>query len=84
MQGLGVGPRYSTRDHWIQESIKGIFDSGLSWAIEAAEKKFQTAIKYATVSFHSQKYIFSAVTKKLHSIKVRFFLNWKVFYFGLK
>ena len=39
MQGLGVGPRYSTRDLWIQESRKGIFNSGLFWAVEAAEKK---------------------------------------------
>ena len=38
MQGLGVGPRYSTRDHWTQESIKGIFNSGLFWAVEAAER----------------------------------------------
>ena len=30
-------PRYSTTDHWIQESIKRIFNSGLFWA--AAEKK---------------------------------------------
>ena len=81
MQGLGVGPRYSTRDHWIQESIKGIFNSGLFWAVESAEKKNPNChYKYATfdVSFHSQKYIFkkyifSAVTKKLPSIKVRFF-----------
>ena len=36
-------PRYSTRDHWIQESIKRIFNSGLFWAVGAAEreKKFK-------------------------------------------
>ena len=34
-----VTPRYSIRDHWIQESIKQIFNSGLFWAVEAAEKK---------------------------------------------
>ena len=39
MQGLGVGPRYSTRDHLIQESINEIFNSGLFWAVRAAEKK---------------------------------------------
>ena len=37
-------PRYSTTDHWIQESIKQIFNSGLFWAVGAAEKKIQTAI----------------------------------------
>jgi hypothetical protein len=35
MQELGVGPRYSTRGHWIQESI----NSGLLGAVRAAEKK---------------------------------------------
>ena len=44
MQGLGVGPRYSTRDHLIQESINEIFNSGLFWAVRAAEKKNQIAI----------------------------------------
>ena len=39
MQELGVGPRYSTRGHWIQESIKGIFNSRLFGAVRAAEKK---------------------------------------------
>ena len=78
MEGLGVGPRYSTRDHWIQESIEGIFNSGLFWAVEAAVKKNPNChYKNATfdVSFHSQKYIpvFRAIPKKLHSIKVRFF-----------
>ena len=32
-------PRYSTRDHWTQESIKRIFNSELFWAVRAAEKK---------------------------------------------
>ena len=32
-------PKYSTTDHWIQESMKGIFNSGLFWAVEAAERK---------------------------------------------
>ena len=48
MQGLGVGPRYSTRDHWIQESIEGIFNSGLFWAVEAAVKKNPNCHKHAT------------------------------------
>ena len=26
-------PRFSTTDHWIQESIKRIFNSGLFWAV---------------------------------------------------
>ena len=28
-----------TTDHWIQKSIKWIFNSGLFWAVRAAEKK---------------------------------------------
>ena len=32
-------PRYSTTDHWIQESIKQIINSGLFWAVGAGEKK---------------------------------------------
>ena len=34
-----VIPRYSIRDHWIQESIKQIFNYGLFWAVGAAERK---------------------------------------------
>ena len=46
-------PRYSTTDHWIQESIKRIFNSGLFWTVGAAEKKNPNCHKYATfeVSF---------------------------------
>ena len=46
-------PRYSTTDHWIQESIKQIFNSGLFWAVEVAEKKNTNCHNYATfeVSF---------------------------------
>ena len=29
-------PRYSIRDHWIQESLKRIFNSGLFGAVGAA------------------------------------------------
>ena len=36
-KGVHFAPRYSTTDHWIQESIKQIFNSGLFWAVEAAE-----------------------------------------------
>ena len=34
-------PSYTT-DYWIQESIKRIFNSGLFWAVGAAEKKKTT------------------------------------------
>ena len=37
--GQVVIPRYITRDHWIQESLKWIFNSGLFWAVRAAERK---------------------------------------------
>ena len=43
-QKVSFIPRYSATDHWIQESIKRIFNSGLYWAVGAAEKKMQTAI----------------------------------------
>ena len=39
-----VTPRYIIRDHWIKDSIKQIFNSGLFWAVWAAEKKIQTVI----------------------------------------
>ena len=32
-------PRYNTRDHWIQESVKRIFNSGLFWAVGATERE---------------------------------------------
>ena len=35
--GQEMIPRYSTRDHWIQESIKQIFNPGLFWAVRAAD-----------------------------------------------
>ena len=41
---FSLHPRYSTRDHWIQESMKRIFNSGQFWAVGAAKKKIQTAI----------------------------------------
>ena len=37
--GQAVIPRYSIRDHWIQESIKQIFNLGVFWAVGAAKKK---------------------------------------------
>ena len=40
-------PRYSTTDHWIQESIKRIINSGLFWAV-GAEKKTPKCHKHAT------------------------------------
>ena len=36
---IAYGPRYSNTDYWTQESIKRIFNSGLFWAVGAAEKK---------------------------------------------
>ena len=33
---MAWAPRYGTTDHWIQESIKRIFSSGLFWAVGAA------------------------------------------------
>ena len=44
----GDRPRYSTTDHWILESIKRILNSGLFWAVGAAEKKNPNCHKYAT------------------------------------
>ena len=54
-------PKYSTTDHWIQESIKGIFNFGLFWAVGTAEKN-PNCPKYATfevsfiLCFHGQKH----------------------------
>ena len=41
--GLAYTPRFSTTDHWIKESIKRIFSSGLFCAVGAVkrEKKSQ-------------------------------------------
>ena len=78
-------PRYSITDHWIQESKKWIFDSGLFWAVGAAEKQNPNCHKYATfevvfLCFHCQKNILnsflkycSARTKKFHTIEERKF-----------
>ena len=40
-QGITVlmFPRYSTTDHWIQESIEQIINYGLFWVVGDAEKK---------------------------------------------
>ena len=55
---IPIMPRYSTTDHWIQEYnyIKRIFNSGLFWAVGAAERKNPNCHKYATfeVSFFFQ------------------------------
>ena len=53
----GSNPRYSTKDHWIQESIKRIFNSGLFWAVRAAEKKnpnCHVCYFWAFLCFHGQ------------------------------
>ena len=45
----GKDPRYSTTDHWTQESVKRIFNSELFCAVGAAEKKtYANCHKYAT------------------------------------
>ena len=57
-------PRYSTTDHWIQEYIKRIFNSGLFWAVGAAErKKNPNCHKYAT-TFETVFYDFIKKEKK--------------------
>ena len=43
---IGDNPRYSTTDHWIQESIKRIFNFGLFWAVGTAEKKNENSHKF--------------------------------------
>ena len=61
-QGQGVlpyfGPRYSTTDHWIQESIKRILNSGLFWAVGAAEKKNPNFHESTTVGFLESVHFF--------------------------
>ena len=51
---LRSGTRYSTRDHWIQESIKRIFNSELLWAVGATQKK----PKLPHVKFESSVFAF--------------------------
>ena len=58
---LRKNPRYSTRDHWIQESIKWIFNHGLFWAVGATEKKKSNSHRYAT--FEVSFYVFLAKKK---------------------
>ena len=44
----GKDPTCSTTDHWIQESVIRIFNSGLFCAVGAAEKqKYANCHKYA-------------------------------------
>ena len=45
---LDFNPRYSTTDHWIQESLKRKFNCGLFWAVGATEIKNQNCHKHAT------------------------------------
>ena len=91
---LTFNSRYSTTDHWIQESIKQVVSFGLFWAVRAAEKKMETAI--CMLLLRSFFYVFTAkknskffkkycsvLTKKLRSIKVNFFFR-NVCYFELK
>ena len=56
-------PRYSTTDHWIQESIKPKSNSGMFCAVGAAEKINPNCHKYAAfevffLCFHGKKIIF--------------------------
>ena len=57
-QLLSYMTRNSTTDHWTQESIKRIFNSGLFWAVGAAEKKIPTAI--SMLLLRSVFYVFMA------------------------
>jgi len=66
---LNIAPRYSTTDHWIQESIKRIFSSGLFWAVGGCrEKQNPNCHKYAT--FEASFFMFSWPKKHID-----FFLN---------
>ena len=60
----GKDPTCSTTDHWIQESVIRIFNSGLFCAVGAAEKqKMQTAISML---------IFRAVVLMFSGAKTKF------------
>ena len=62
--------RDPTRDGWIKEFIKRKWNSGLFWAVGAAEKKnLPTAISMQLFGVVFKKY-FSLLTKKLHNIKL--------------
>ena len=51
---------YITTDHWIQESLEQIFNSGLFWTVGAAKKK--KCYKYPTFKFNVF-YVFTAKKK---------------------
>ena len=68
--------RYSTRDHWKQESLKWIFNSGLFWAVRAAEKKIQTAISMLLLrAFQAAQLSPSCVFFSFHNIMVWMFYH---------
>ena len=72
-------PTYSTREHWIQEFIKRIFNSRLFWAARAAEKKNPNLHKYAT--FEGSFFLFSWAK---NSEKLRTLKQWKMAILALK
>ena len=74
---IGHVPKYNTTDHWIQESIKRIFNSGLFRAVGAAEKKMQTAI--SMLLLRADFYMFSRAKKNYCSVR-----NKSTYYKGEK
>ena len=84
-------PRYSTRDHCIQESLKWIFNSGMFWAVGAAEREKKSKLPLSMLLLRSVSMVkkknnhCSVHTKKVHSIQVRFFfLNLESILFWVK
>ena len=59
---------FSTKDHWIQEFIKRIFNSGLFWAVGLRRKNDPNCLEHAR-SFWGQFFMFWWLQKK------RFFFN---------
>ena len=68
----GKDPRYSTTDHWTQESVKRIFNSELFCAVGAAEKKtYANCYKYATF-YGSCFNVFKGKNKNKNKIQFSF------------
>ena len=72
--------------HWIQESIKRKFNSGLFWAVWAAEKKKSNCHKYAIVevsflmfSWPPKNYFLTSKIWKKHPKKLHAYGSWEVF-----
>ena len=69
LASLPQNPRYSTTDHWIQESIKQIFNSGLFWAVRAAVNFFFQIFKNNIVASALKSYIIKSLSTWTENVR---------------